>query len=143
MLLGCSFKKSEYINFLNLFTKKHIQPCLDMQLFELMPFFQRLQGVAFQPSSKTQYLFSQRLFPRCHFAFFSKVIATEVMFVCLFSQRLVAWVCLTFFFKGWSLKFSLPFFSKAFVTIAFAFFSKAQTTYVSPAIKALTAAGKS
>ena len=49
--------------------KHHIQPCFDMQLFEVMPFFQRLQGVAFQPSSTP------------------------------FSQRL-AWVCLTFFFKG-------------------------------------------
>ena len=63
-----------------------------MQLFELVPFFQRLQGVAFQHSSETQYLFSQRLVAWVCLTFFSKAITCDMLY--LFLQRLFPRCCL-------------------------------------------------
>ena len=72
--------------------KNHIQPCFDMQLFELMPLFQRLQGVAFQHSSETQYLFSQRLVAWVCLTLISKAITYDMLY--LFLQRLFPRCCL-------------------------------------------------
>ena len=112
-------QKNDFMSF-NCSQKNHIQPCFEMQLFELMPVF--FKGSREWPSNllpKHHTFFHKGYSQGVILSFFSKAIATEVMFVCLFSQKVGS--------------MGLP----------FAFFSKAQTTYVSPAIKALTAAGKS
>ena len=133
----------KWINFFNLFTKKTYPTMFWHAAVWINAFFSKAPGSGLPT-------FFQNTIP-----FFTKAIP-KVSF-CLFFKGYSHWshVCLPFFTKVGSMglpylffqrlvsKVLLAFFSKAFVTIAFAFFSKAQTTYVSPAIKALTAAGKS
>ena len=99
------FSSKKWLHF-NCSQKNHTQPCFDMQLIELMPFF-------------------SKAIPKVSFCLFFKGYSHWSHDCLPFSQRLVAWVCLTSFSEApFSKVFQFLFFQRLLWQLHLPFFHR-------------------